>query len=67
MRKDTRLSFRVGSDLKETLENVAAIEGRSVAQVCEVFLKAGSEAYKKEGTGLLQRFLGQGKAKRKGA
>jgi hypothetical protein len=59
MRKDTRLSFRVGSDLKKALEAVAAREGRSVAQICEVFLKAGSEIYKKEGTRLVQRFLAQ--------
>jgi uncharacterized protein (DUF1778 family) len=59
MRKDNRLSFRVGSDLKKALEAVAATEGRSVAQICEVFLKAGSEIYKKEGTRLLQRFLSQ--------
>jgi len=59
MRKDNRLSFRVGSDLKKALEAVAATEGRSVAQICEVFLKAGSEVYKKEGTRLVQRFLAQ--------
>lgn len=59
MRKDNRLSFRVGSDLKKALEAVAATEGRSVAQICEVFLKAGSEVYKKEGSRLVQRFLAQ--------
>lgn len=65
MRKDNRLSFRVGSDLKKALETVAATEGRSVAQICEVFLKAGSEIYKKEGTRLLQRFLAQPRPKQK--
>lgn len=63
MRKDNRLSFRVGSDLKKALEAVAATEGRSVAQICEVFLKAGSEIYKKEGTRLVQRFLAQQKSR----
>jgi len=67
MRKDTRLSFRVGSELKKTLEDVAASEGRSVAQVCEVFLRVGCEAYKNEGTKLLQRFLAQRKLARKQA
>jgi hypothetical protein len=57
MAKDTRLSFRVRSDLKETLEGIAAAEGRSVAQVCEAFLKIGSENYKREGNKLLQRSL----------
>jgi len=66
MRKDNRLSFRVGSDLKKALEAVAATEGRSVAQICEVFLKAGSEVYKKEGTRLVQRFLAQRRPGNKG-
>jgi hypothetical protein len=65
MRKDNRLSFRVGSDLKKALETVVATEGRSVAQICEVFLKAGSEIYKKEGTRLLQRFLAQPRPRQK--
>ncbi len=57
MKKDTRLSFRVRSDLKNNLEAIAAREGRSVAQICEAFLKAGSETYKKRGPKYLQRFL----------
>jgi hypothetical protein len=59
MAKDTRLTFRVQSALKKDLEGIAAREGRSVAQVCEAFLKAGSETYKKKGFGFLQRFLAQ--------
>jgi hypothetical protein len=62
MAKDTRLTFRIGSDLKKNLEAIAAAEGRSVAQVCEAFLKAGSEAYKKKGSGYLQQFLSRGKS-----
>jgi hypothetical protein len=61
MKKDTRLSFRVRSDLKNSLEAIAAREGRSVAQVCEAFLKAGSETYKKRGPKYLQRFLSRQK------
>jgi hypothetical protein len=57
MRKDKRFTFRIRSDLKRDLEIIAAREGRSVAQVCDAFLKAGSEAYKKEGAVILQRFL----------
>jgi hypothetical protein len=45
------------NDLKKELEAVAAHEGRSVAQICEVFLRVGSEVYKKEGTKLVQRSL----------
>jgi uncharacterized protein (DUF1778 family) len=66
MRKDTRLSFRVSSDLKKALEAIAATEGRSVAQICDVFLKAGSEIYKKEGTRFLQRYVTQRRPKQKG-
>ena len=61
MKKDTRLSFRVRSDLKNNLEAIAAREGRSVAQICEAFLKAGSETYKKRGPKYLQRFLSRQK------
>ena len=57
MKKDTRLTFRVRSDLKERMEAIAASEGRSVAQICEAFLRAGSEVYKKQGAKFLQRFL----------
>ena len=59
MRKDTRFTLRIRSELKKELETIAAREGRSVAQVCEAFLKAGSETYKKKGAGFLQRFLAQ--------
>jgi hypothetical protein len=61
MKKDTRLTFRVRSELKKTVEGIAAQEGRSVAQICEVFLKAGAEGYKKEGSRFVQRFLAQRK------
>jgi hypothetical protein len=63
MRKDTRLSFRVRSELKKTLESIAASEGRSVAQVCEAFLKVGAEHYKKEGNTILQQALSKGHIK----
>jgi hypothetical protein len=59
MRKDTRFTLRIRSELKKELETIAAREGRSVAQVCEAFLKAGSDSYKKKGSGFLQRFLAQ--------
>lgn len=62
MRKDTRLTFRVPSDLKKNMEAIAAQEGRSMAQICEAFLRAGSEGYKKEGPKFLRRFLGRQKS-----
>jgi hypothetical protein len=61
MRKDTRLTFRVHSSLKRDLEAIAAREGRSVAQVCDAFLKASSEIYMKKGPKFLQRFLSRQK------
>ncbi len=57
MAKDTRLSFRAESSLKEQLEQIAKDEGRSLAQVCEAFLRAGCESYRKEGTKILKQFL----------
>jgi hypothetical protein len=55
--KDTRLTFRVRSELKKEVEAVAAKESRSVAQICEAFLLAGLSAHKKEGTKYIHRFL----------
>ena len=57
MKKDMRFTFRIGSDLKKDLETIAAREGRSVAQICDAFLKAGSETYREKGPKYLQRFL----------
>jgi hypothetical protein len=59
MKKDTQLTFRIRSDLKKDLESIAAREGRSVAQICEAFLKAGSDSYKKKGSSIVQRFLAE--------
>ena len=55
--KDTRLTFRVRSELKKKLERVAAAETRSVAQICEAFLQAGLATYEKEGAKYISRFL----------
>ena len=55
--KNTRLTFRVRSELKKRLELVAASESRSVAQICEAFLQAGLIAYEKEGAKYISRFL----------
>jgi hypothetical protein len=52
--RDARLSFRVRSELKEQLKRIAEQEGRSVAQVCEAFLKAGIELYDKKGSDFLR-------------
>ncbi len=57
MRKDTALSFRIPSTLKAEVEALAMKEGRSIAQVCEAFIRAGLESYKKEGAKYFQRFV----------
>lgn len=57
MKKDTALSFRLARRLKSELERVAAVEGRSLSQVCEALLVGGLEAYRKEGAKYLQRLL----------
>jgi hypothetical protein len=57
MPKDSRLTFRVDSELKKKLEAVARSESRSVAQICEAFLQGGLSAYGKAGTKYLSRLL----------
>ena len=39
------------------VEGIANREGHSVAQICEAFLLAGSDAYKKQGGRFLKRAL----------
>jgi uncharacterized protein (DUF1778 family) len=55
--KDSRVNFRIRSEIKKRLETVAASEGRSVAQICDAFLQAGLVAYDKEGAKYIRRFL----------
>jgi predicted transcriptional regulator len=57
MKKDARLTFRVRSDLKKNIEEIANREGHSVAQICEAFLLAGRDAYKKQGSKFAKRAL----------
>lgn len=59
MKKDTRLTFRVNSSLKKYIEAIATREGQSVARICEAFLLAGSDTYKRQGAKFLQRMLGR--------
>jgi hypothetical protein len=59
MKKDTRLTFRVTADLKRDVESIAAREGQSVARICEAFIMAGSDVYKRQGTKSLRLMLGR--------
>jgi hypothetical protein len=56
--------FRVNSSLKRDVEAIATREGQSVAWICEAFLLAGSDTYKRQGAKFLQRMLGRLSAKR---
>jgi len=57
MKKDSQFTFRIPSDLKARLEEIALAEGRSVAQICVVLLHEGVEIYKKKGPVFVQRLL----------
>lgn len=59
MKKDTRLTFRVHSSLKSEIEAIADREGQSVARICEAFLLAGADVYKKQGGKFLERLVGR--------
>lgn len=58
MKKDAPLAFRIPGELKRNLEQIAQREARSISQLCELLLKGGVEAYKKEGPEYLHRVLG---------
>jgi hypothetical protein len=59
MKKDTRLTFRVNSNLKKELEGIATREAQSVARICEAFLVAGADTYRKKGAKFLQALVGR--------
>ena len=63
MKKNSQITFRIPLDLKTRLEEIALSEGRSTAQICEAFLRAGTDSYKKKGGGFIKRFVSQEKAR----
>jgi hypothetical protein len=58
MKKNTPLAFRIPSDLKKSLQQIANHEAQSISQICEILLTIGTEAYGKEGSKYLHRYLG---------
>jgi hypothetical protein len=58
MNKNAPLAFRIPSDLKKSLQQIANREARSISQVCEILLTIGTNAYSKEGPKYLQHHLG---------
>jgi hypothetical protein len=55
--KDEQIGFRVSSEIKAALLEIAKKEGRSLAQVCELILKGGIHEYEREGSRYLHRFV----------
>jgi hypothetical protein len=55
--KNEQIGFRLPAALKKELQEVARREGRTLSQLCEMFLAGGLEAYRKEGAKYLQRLL----------
>jgi len=61
MRKEDRIGVRVSADLKKSLMQIAKNEDRSLAQVCEIFLKDGVLGYRENGSKHFQRLLSRQK------
>jgi hypothetical protein len=57
MKKEDRIGVRVSGELKKALIQIAKNEDRSLAQVCEIFLRDGALSYKEDGAKFFQRLL----------
>lgn len=60
MKKEDRIGVRVSVELKKALIQIAK-EDRSLAQVCEIFLRDGAPSYKEDGAKFFQRLLARHK------
>jgi hypothetical protein len=63
--KEERIGFRVNRDVKAALLQIARKEGRSVAQICELFLRGGISEYERDGSAYLHRLLARPKERSK--
>lgn len=61
MKKEDRIGVRVSVELKKALAQIAKNEDRSLAQVCEIFLRAGAASYREDGAKFFQRVLARHK------
>jgi len=59
------LAFRVTSDLKSEILEIANSEARSISQICELLLSEGVEIYKKEGPKFIHRLVTKQKSRTK--
>lgn len=57
MKKNAPLAFRIPGGLKKQLQQIADREARSISQICEILLTMGVDAYEREGSRYLNRFL----------
>ena len=57
------LAFRLNPELKQQIQEIADSEERSISQICDLLLRGGVEAYKREGPQYLQRLLAKQKPK----
>jgi hypothetical protein len=48
--KDERIGLRVSSEVKGALAQIAKKEGRSLAQICELFLRGAIRSYDRQGS-----------------
>jgi hypothetical protein len=55
--KNEQIGFRLPAGLKKQLQEVARLEGRTLSQVCEMFLAGGLESYRKGGAKYFKRLL----------
>jgi hypothetical protein len=56
MARKTFIGIRIDPELKKCLDEIGDSEERSVSQICELLLRKGVEAYKKEGAKYLRKF-----------
>jgi hypothetical protein len=61
MKKEDRIGVRVSVELKKALIQIAKNEDRSLAQVCEIFLREGVSSYREDGAKFFQRVLARHK------
>jgi hypothetical protein len=55
--KEKQLGPRLPANLKRELHSLAKREGRTLSQICEIFVSVGLEAYRSEGPEYLQPLL----------
>ena len=59
--KNEQIGFRLSENLKRELHEIAKREGRTLSQICEIFVAGGLESYRKEGPKYVQRLVSRRK------